>query len=350
MRNSRYIYEPYNNGKGRHTCPNCRKSKKFKRYIDVLGVVQFPDYVGTCERINACGYHYSWWDYFQEKPNEKPKFNSVDFTALQFRKEEELPISYIDETIFKQSLRGYRNNDFVSLLVRTFGNDTAIRLINMYKIGTSSKHNGVVFWQIDRWERIRTGKIMYYDLSTGKRKVYTNWVHCVLKLPKFNLRTCLFGEHLLDTNKGKPIAIVESEKTAIIMTVLQPLYLWIACGGASNLTLKMLQNIKDREIIAYPDVGFYSKWKVQASFLNDNGFCIVVSDYIENIATPEQKGDDIADFYLRFGEPYSVESEQKHYTPQEIQLAKMVENNANLRDLKQLFRCKIIYDNTLMSF
>ena len=38
---------------------------------------------------------------------------------------------------------------------------------------------------------------------------YVSWVHTELNLVDYNLKQCLFGEHLLSDNPAKPIAIVE---------------------------------------------------------------------------------------------------------------------------------------------
>ena len=74
---------------------------------------------------------------------------------------------------------------------------------------------------------------MHYNPSTGKRiKDETipgriNWLHTTLKrchqLPKdWQLTQCLFGEHLLPQRPDKTVALVESEKTAIICAALMP--------------------------------------------------------------------------------------------------------------------------------
>jgi len=48
-------------------------------------------------------------------------------------------------------------------------------------------------------------------------------VHSILEIPKYNLKQCLFGLHLLNENL-KQVAIVESEKTALIMSIEFPNY------------------------------------------------------------------------------------------------------------------------------
>ena len=70
---------------------------------------------------------------------------------------------------------------------------------------------------------------------------------------------CFFGSHLVDSDrhKDKPIAIVESEKRACLMSVFNPNYLWIACGGSNGLSSHKLDYIKYREIHLFPDEGKY---------------------------------------------------------------------------------------------
>ena len=79
---------------------------------------------------------------------------------------------------------------------------------------------------------------MLYDPGTGHRvKNPTSkvmWVHNLKLFEDFHLKQCLFGEHLLDGNNG-PVAIVESEKTAIIASMFFQDAVWLATGGLNNL-------------------------------------------------------------------------------------------------------------------
>lgn len=123
---------------------------------------------------------------------------------------------------------------------------------------------------------------------------HITWAHTALKLQGYNLKQCLFGEHLL-ANSAKPAAIVESEKTAIIASVFFPRYIWLACGSLQNLTPERCSVLKDRPTVLYPDLNAFDKWTVKANELS-----FKVSDTLEQVAneTERRQGLDIADFLL----------------------------------------------------
>ncbi len=126
---------------------------------------------------------------------------------------------------------------------------------------------------------------MAYDSNTGKRIKEKNieaisWVHYKLKKPKESIRQCLFGLHLLNDNK-KQVAIVESEKTAIIMSIEFPKYTWMSTGSLSGFKYEYLKPLKSKEIIAFPDKGGCDNWKTTANNLNSKGFNIIVSEILE---------------------------------------------------------------------
>ncbi|MFI0490057.1 DUF6371 domain-containing protein [Flavobacterium sp.] len=45
---------------------------------------------------------------------------------------------------------------------------------------------------------------------------HINWLHNAIKVPDFSLCQCLFGLHRVNEDYQKTVAIVESEKTAIM--------------------------------------------------------------------------------------------------------------------------------------
>lgn len=321
MSQYRYTLQPYGNGKGtRFTCPNCHKKKQFTRYINTETGEYLAPMVGSCNRKAQCGYHYTPKDYFADNPENgcepqtasthyrvccSQKINSLNLPEQRFgqspKDRPDQQPSFIPIEKFRGSRRFYEANNLVYFFRSRFGNEVTEKLIALYHIGTSKKWPGAtIFWQIDQQARIRTGKIMLYNAETGKRvkKPYDHifWAHRALGQAEFNLKQCLFGEHLLRQFPDKPVAIVESEKTAIICSVFLPKYIWLAAGGLSFLTEDRCVVLKYRNVTLFPDLGGYERWSQKAKELNYAQF--TVSDILERMADDEQKksGLDLADF------------------------------------------------------
>ena len=178
-----------------------------------------------------------------------------------------------------------------------------------YRIGVT-KAGDVIFFQIDVQGRCRTGKVMKYDRSTGHRikdeatRGRITWIHSLMKysgaLPQdWQLTQCLFGEHLLPKHPRRAVALVESEKTAVICAGLMPQYVWLATGGKSQFN-ERLSVLQGRDVIAFPDVDGYELWceKVKAF----TGLNISVSGILQQNATAEDFAAhiDIADWLIKW--------------------------------------------------
>lgn len=214
----------------------------------------------------------------------------------------EAPPTYHSLELVEKSFLAQTQNNFIDFLKTIFTENEVKIAVQNYLIGSSKHYKGaVVFWQIDQFENVRAGKIMQYNSTTGKRtktadgKSLMNWTHSVLKLKDFNLKQCLFGLHLLNKNQNQTIAIVESEKTAVEMSVFVPDYTWLATGSKSGFKFDYLKPIIEYEIIAFPDKGEFEYWNKKATELNKIGFKISVSKLIENTKFPI--GTDLADIY-----------------------------------------------------
>lgn len=83
-----------------------------------------------------------------------------------------------------------------------------------------------------------------------------SWTTLVVIGRKWRLSQCQFGEHPLQDKVNANVALVESEKTAVICFLLLPEYIWLATGGKSQLDDKF--NVPhQRIIVALPDVDGY---------------------------------------------------------------------------------------------
>lgn len=122
-----------------------------------------------------------------------------------------------------------------------------------------------------------------------------------MKIPGYHLVQCLFGEHLLPLKPNAPVALVESEKTAIIMTNYMPDLLWLATGGKDGcFNENAVRVLQGRTVILIPDLGAWEHWQMKSRMLLPICKSVKFSDVIEKIATDEQReeGLDIADFVL----------------------------------------------------
>ena len=195
-------------------------------------------------------------------------------------------------------------NDNLSIFLNTiFTPDEVFKAMQNYFISGTNYfwNNATVFWQINHKEQVQGAKIMLYNKQDGKRIKqpynHINWLHKAIKEPDFNLCQCLFGLHRINEDYQKTIAIVESEKTAIVMSIILPDFIWLATGSKGNFKFDLLEPIKKRNIIAFPDKGEYNNWLNKATELSAYGFKIVVSDLIEN--TDFENGFDLVDYYFQ---------------------------------------------------
>ena len=188
-----------------------------------------------------------------------------------------------------------------------------------YRLGCS-RSGGVIFWQIDTLEQICDGKIMYYRPDCHRdHQRHPQWVSNLLKrqfLGRFpemapwmpETHHCLFGTHLLSLADGADdadvlntnltnntnLAVVEAEKTAVIMSAHYPQYLWLAAGGLTELTAQKLFPLRRHRVVLFPDTDpdqtAYKRWYAIAQEARRlYGLDIHVSSLLERRATAAQK-------------------------------------------------------------
>lgn len=306
-------------GRNRYTCPQCGKHKVFTRYIKEGQYL--ADHVGRCNRESNCGYHFTPREFFKDNP-------SLGKDNAQWRKSEAWKDVYQAPTteprpqalprwVFEETQTAPDCN-FVRFLAATFGADTAQELRRKFCIGSNSDlwPNSTVFWLLGTDGTPYGAQVVLYDPGTGKRQK-NGWIHTALNSRFAKSKQALpdslenyknaskfpfpFGLHLLSENQGKPIAIVESAKTAIIMNTIQPKALWLAIGGLSYLNEQRLKDLNGLDIVLYPDLGAFEKWREKAEDLKHKGFKVSASLLLENAAlvTDRQNGFDIADYFLK---------------------------------------------------
>jgi Domain of unknown function (DUF6371) len=304
--------EKYRGTKSRHTCPSCRARNCFVRYVSDDGNY-LSDTVGRCNRESKCGYHYKPKEFFADNPQNKPKHNKRKVRkhyGFASRKTESTEIKatiakktpdYIPYELFKRTLGNYDQNSFVHFLRILFpDNLEAVQsTLKRYFIGTYEDY--ICFPYIDKQNRVCKAKLIRYDHATGKRlkgDFHTSSLSAKLGLGR-NYKQTFFGEHLL-RNSDKPVAIVESEKSALIGSICLPEYEWLAIGSKQSLKVEKIARLPRRDIILYPDADGFELWQEIALKACQKGLAVNVSNLIEKNATSAQKaeGFDLADYLI----------------------------------------------------
>lgn len=293
-------------------CP-CGRSNKDGKFAPFKGFQN----KGHC---HSCGE-----TFLPQTVKESPK---MPFTPLPPK-----PVSYMDPKILEATLKAYDKNHFVRFLKSIFGETLAIAAVEAYKIGTSTARPGAnVFWYIDNSQRIRGGKIMLYNASTGKRQNFFSWSHSRLKMENYNFKPCFYGEHLLNTDPCKNVGLVESEKTAIIASLVFPELIWLASGGKEGLSPVKFESLRNRNVFLFPDLtrpgdrkNCFDLWVKEIDTMNGmiTGY-FEVSNFFEKRASKEEKeaGLDLADYILLNDWKPKNERNEQNEPPQKTFLSK----------------------------
>lgn len=234
-------------------CPSCDK-KSFVRYKDSKGHYHEDVNFGRCDREVNCAY--------LNVPNDG---NTETGEVKEFEPKKILLPSFIPFKFIEQTWTDYKFNPFTLWLVEKFGDAETVELIKRYRWGVDNTsiytRTYTIFWQLDYNGNARSGKMIKYG-NDGRRDKdsVTTWFHKKTDGGKplfndFNLQQCFFGEHLLSLDLRKPIAIVESEKTAIIASKFIDKYIWIACGGLTQIGRGKSEILKNRSVTLFPDLG-----------------------------------------------------------------------------------------------
>ena len=300
-----YQLQLYKGIGSRYRCPQCQHRRKtLTLYIHTQTNQHLSPNVGKCDREIKCGYHYTPKQYFAENSIAySDRRIAISRPNIAIRNTHISLSDTIPNQILTSSLSQYDDNNLVHFLTLRFGWPIVKDLIKRYYIGTSKHwHGATVFWQVDGDNNIRGGKIMLYNATNAKRiKLPFNhitWVHTALKLAHYKLTQCFFGEHLLHDNTW-PVAIVESEKTALIASIYMPHMVWLASGSLNNITVDKCAVLQGREVLLFPDVNGLALWQAKANELDV--LCnISVSTLLEDACTPAQKaqGLDLADYLM----------------------------------------------------
>lgn len=289
--------------KGKWICPECGK-RTFVLYVDgdenPLGLS-----VGKCDRADNCAFHYTPKMFFRDHGNMNNRFERPRPKWIRPMPKVERP-TYHDPKSVRESMMNGMVNNLVTFLKSVFtepGEDKRIvEVLNEYYLGNNDHWQGAtVFWRIDQFGNIHSGKVMLYDPATGKRvkepfnKV--TWFHTIKKIQGFKISPCLFGQHLIGKiDQGDNVIVVESEKTAILTRLAFSDGLGVATGGSENFQKKNCKTLRGCKVIVIPDQGKFHEWRSRALEIKPICQSIRVLDIMEYESRND--GDDIGDLIV----------------------------------------------------
>ena len=187
----------------------------------------------------------------------------------------------------------------------------------------ATKNRGVIYWQIDREGRVHDGKVMYYGPDCHRLKdCNPTWISALLAIrehrPKDSYTTshCFFGLHLLTGDVGREmddvVAVVEAEKSAVILSEIYPQYIWLAAGGLGEVQADKFRPLRGHRVVLFPDTDpdgkAFDHWFKAAEEVMQSPFWeesppIRVSAFLEQHASEAQKRRkiDLVDFLKESG-------------------------------------------------
>jgi hypothetical protein len=238
----------------KYNCPGC-SHKTFVVYIDTTDGSIVDEYeFGRCDRENNCGYH--------KHPNTDPEHAD----AAKAEGYEPLPTTVVEQIFPDEKIWGpvvHRTKTCISPLHVFLSKTLQIPNEHFIKWGLlsdsdASGNNLTVYIFRNQAGAIVNLKWFKYKDDGHRDKAFESFslrqptsspprTPQKQKLGEISERKqapavqkkyilCLFGEHLLDSEKKKPVCVVESEKTAVIASFFYPAFDWVACGSNNGLT------------------------------------------------------------------------------------------------------------------
>ena len=288
----------------RMLCPGCGRPG-YKPYIHPDGQI-VAEQCGRCDHESSCGYHVSPKEWFKDHPVGTEHYNPSYVPPPP-------PPAVIIPPVMAHRFHCLRQGAPRNPLLRYWANlfasvgegrkeltklytDRLKKALKAFNVGTMDG-GYTVWWIIDEEGKIRSGKAMKYKADGHRDKEDQRafaWMHTMPEVKRVQKEGaeyvgCLFGLHQL-TKELKEVQLVESEKTAVLMSVFRPDLTWMATMGLGNLNQYKLQPLiaKGVTITCHPDKDGYDKWRAQVEKIRKD--CpqadISVSDYVEKAWMP----------------------------------------------------------------
>lgn len=252
------------------TCPSCGRKHRFSPYVDNLTGEIIDSECGRCDRINNCGYHLPPREFFRQYPEMRDtKGKAIEHVI----REEPKPRLYLPHNVINLYSTPHSQSRLGRWLEKVAPSaDALAKATEEYRL-TATTTQGTIFWYIDEKGQFCQGKIMWYKPDGHRNRIVSTISSDLAKQGKFPpnalMQRCLYGAHLLGKYPEKVVALVEGEKTAVVMSMLKPDFVWLATGGCENLNKDITLPLVSRKVVIIPDSGCLEKWRKK--MLETNG-------------------------------------------------------------------------------
>lgn len=345
----------------KYECPEC-KQRTFVRFINEHNEM-LPTEVGRCDREIKCGYFMTAKDYFKttntpvttesseareitdyyyipetsvKRLMEGNKFETSYITNLKEWTISDIPQNFTSNfTIYNyfvkylvdnfgltvEQIRNNMNkyNTFIELRPNTTAPTDEPQLIKDYGANLVQLPEKNIYFKFkvnyiyaDIFNTYPTIREIVYNTDFHRIKDESKLTHLEYgnntNMPRSTtgIRWCLFGEHLLKATEGKNCIVVESEKTAFVLSMIYPQFIWTATGGLNNLSTNYTFLNPAPKYFFLTDSGISPKgitpaniWKKRIPYTIYQSAEYVVID-LNQYCCPQQinEGFDILDLYL----------------------------------------------------
>ena len=295
------MYKYSLNSKKKFDCPNpeCKAIGRFTKYLDNSTGLYLENGFGKCDREDSCGYHLQPKVEFIKDSESKFKVVAKDlFSSDSLNNDRYLEtFHYLKNTLNKvYNPKNLGNNIFINSLIKRYGRDRVLKAYSMYNLGCG--FNGSTLFPYYHLNSLKTAKIIHFKEDLHRNKdINPMWLHSAKSFTyhnqtsknyekvlnncypeettdyqdfinhredysedsvcePFNFAVPLFGWDLLDLeeNKNKQICLVESEKTAVICSIVFPDYVWLASGGKPYIQEYKFNYYSGRNWFILPDL------------------------------------------------------------------------------------------------
>lgn len=241
------------------TCPFCGK-EDFQPY-SLENSYEILPYRGYCSSCGACitplEYQFAQDQIIADYSKD---YSSRALKNAGIKNNEAVPVKMLKR---KFITAGLNNNNLFNYLTTKFARNKVKRICNIYGIATHKVGTwlgAAIFCQYNQDDQCQAVKIIQYNENGHRIKgddLKDEGKDMLYQKPLSDKgKYCLFGRHLLNRpdSEGKPICIVESEKTAIIASIVYPEAIWMAAGSCYYLCDgKIDAGMRGRKIIIFPD-------------------------------------------------------------------------------------------------